>query len=86
VNPFVAELSRPVRQVKGIWAPFDLNHYSIPSDAVGRSLTLVASATKVRILDGQEEIVAHRRSWDRDQYIDEAGHEEALLEYKRRAR
>jgi transposase len=86
VNHFVAELSRPVRQVKGIWVPFDLNHYSIPSDAVGRSLTLVASATKVRFLDGQEEIVAHRRSWDRDQYIDEAGHEEALLEYKRRAR
>lgn len=86
VNSFVAELARPVRQVKGIWVPFDLNHYSIPSDAVGRSLTLVASATKVRILDGQEEITSHRRSWDRDQYIDEAGHEEALLEYKRRAR
>lgn len=86
VNPFVAEHARPVRQIKGIWLPFDLNHYSIPSDAVGRSLTLVASATKVRILDGQEEITSHRRSWDRDQYIDEAGHEEALLEHKRRAR
>jgi transposase len=87
VHPFVAELVRPVRQIKGIWIPFDLNHYSIPPDAVGRrSLTLVASATVVRILDGQLEVVAHRRSYDRDQYIDEAGHEEALLEHKRRAR
>jgi transposase len=86
VHPFVAELIRPVRQIKGIWVPFDLNHYSIPLGAVGRSLTLAASQTVVRILDGQAEIVAHRRSYDRDQYIDEAGHEEALLEHKRRAR
>lgn len=87
VHPFVAELMRPVKQIKGIWIPFDLNHYSIPPNVVGRrSLTLVASATAVRILDGQDEIVAHRRSYDRDQYIDEAGHEEALLEHKRRAR
>jgi transposase len=87
VHPFVAELVRPVKQIKGIWIPFDLNHYSIPPHAVGHlALTLVASATVVRILDGQVEVVAHRRSYDRDQYIDEAGHEEALLEHKRKAR
>jgi transposase len=87
VHRFVAELVRPVRQLKGIWVPFDLNHYSIPPEVVGRrSLTLVASATVVRILDGQLEIVSHRRSYDREEYIDEAGHEEALLEHKRRAR
>jgi len=87
VHPFVAELMRPLKQIKGIWVPFDLNHYSIPPDAVGRRLlTLAVSATAVRILDGRNEIVVHRRSYDRDQYIDEAGHEEALLETKRRAR
>jgi hypothetical protein len=86
VHSFLAELVRPVRQNKGIFVPFDLNHYSIPPTAVGRPLTLVASATAVRILDGQAEIVTHRRSYDRDQYIDEAGHEEALLEHKRKAR
>jgi hypothetical protein len=52
---FLAELVRPVRQRKGIWVPFDLNHYSIPPDAVGLQLTLVASATTVRILNGQQE-------------------------------
>ncbi len=87
VHPFLAELVRPVRQIKGIWVPFDLNHYSLSPQAVGqRTLTLVASATRVRILDGSVEIVSHRRSFDRDQYIDEAGHEEALLEHKRKAR
>ncbi len=86
LHPFVAELVRPVRQLKAIWVPFDLNHYSIPPQAVGRQLTLVASAAAVRILDGQVEIASHRRSYDRDQYIDQAGHEEALLEHKRRAR
>jgi hypothetical protein len=86
VHSFVAELVRPVKQIKGIWVPFDLNHYSIPAAAVGRPLTLVASARALRILDGQTEIASHRRSYDREQYIDEAGHEEALLEHKRRAR
>lgn len=86
VHPFVAELVRPVKQLKGIWIPFDLNHYSLPPTAVSRrSLTLVASATAVRILDGQDEIVTHRRSYDRDQYVDEAGHQEALLATKRKA-
>lgn len=85
LHPFVAELVRPVRPLKGIWIPFDLNHYSIPPGMAGRPLTLVASATAVRILDGQTEIVAHRRSYDRGQFVDEAGHEEALLEHKRRA-
>lgn len=87
LHPFVAELVRPVKQLKGIWVPFDLNHYSIPPQAVRpRVLTLVASATTVRILDGPLEIASHRRSYDRDQYVDEAGHEEALLETKRKAR
>jgi transposase len=87
LHPFVAELVRPVKQLKGIWVPFDLNHYSIPPQAVRpRALTLVASATQVRVLDGATEIATHRRSYDRDQYVDEAGFEEVLLETKRRAR
>jgi transposase len=85
-HPFVAELLRPVRQRKGIYVPFDLNHYSIPHTDVDRALTLAASDTTVRILDGATEIASHRRSYERDQYIDEAGHEQTLLETKRKAR
>lgn len=85
-HPFAAELVRPVAKTKGIYVPFDLNHYSIPPTAVGRALTLVASHSTVRILDGITEIVSHRRSYDRDLYLDEPGHEEALLEHKRKAK
>ena len=85
-HPFAAELVRPVGKTKGIYVPFDLNHYSIPPQAVGRPLTLAASDTRVRILDGATEIASHRRSYDRNQYVDDPGHEEALLEHKRKAR
>ncbi len=87
VNRFVTELVRPVTKTKAIYVPFDLNHYSIPPQAVGRrTLSLAASEHTVRILDGGDEIARHRRSYDRNQYIDDPRHEEALLEYKRKAR
>ena len=65
-HPFVAELVRPVAKTKGIYVPFDLNHYSIPPQMVGRwrALSLVASDTTVRILEGTTEVVSHRRSYD----------------------
>jgi transposase len=85
-HPFAAELVRPVRQRTGIYVPFDLNHYSISPQAVGRQLTLAASDTRVRILEGATEIACHRRSYDRGQYIDDPGHEQTLLETKRKAR
>ena len=41
-----------VRSAKTIYVRFDGNDYSIPPEAVGRELTLAASDTEVRILDG----------------------------------
>lgn len=64
---------------------FDLNDYSIPPEAVGRPLTLVASNTTVRILDGAVEIARHRRSWDRRQIVLDPAHQEAVLKLKRKA-
>ena len=84
-HPFVADLVRPVTKAKGLYVPFDLNHYSIAPQTVG-PLTLVASDTVVRILDGSTEISSHRRSYDRGQYVDDPGHEETLLETKGKAR
>ena len=57
----------------------DRNHYSIPHTHVRRPLTLVASATTVRLLDGQTELARHRRSYDTGQTIEDAGHLEGLL-------
>ena len=74
-----------VRSRKTIYVHFDLNDYSIPPEAVGRPLTLVASDTDVRILDGAAEIARHPRSYDRQQSILNPAHEQALLRTKRKA-
>src|SRR3984893_10654581 len=58
-----------VRSRKTIYVHFDLNDYSIPPEAVGRPLTLVATDTYIRILDGAAEIARHHRSYDRQQSI-----------------
>ena len=64
---------------------FDLNDYSIPPAAVGKPLTLVASDTTIRILDGTSEIARHLRSYDRHQVVVDPAHPAALLRGKRHA-
>src|SRR5204863_8978123 len=56
-----------------------------PPRALGRALTLVASPTAVRLLDGSTEIASHRRSYDRHQLVEDPAHRQALLEQKRKA-
>jgi len=75
-----------VRAAKTIYVRFDGNDYSIPPEAVGRMLTLAASDTEVRILDGAREIARHRRSYNRQQLVLDPAHQQALLGIKRKAR
>ncbi|HEX9001170.1 MAG TPA: IS21 family transposase, partial [Blastocatellia bacterium] len=84
-HPFETALIKPVRSGKTIYIHFDLNDYSIPHTMVGRALTLAASPTVVRLLDGTAEIARHTRSYDRHQRIDDPSHTAALLEEKRKA-
>lgn len=84
-HPFVAELVRPVRSRKTIFIRFDLNDYSIPPEAVGRKLTLVASDTRVRILDGATLLASHRRSFDCGEVIEDPTHRKALFQLRRKA-
>ena len=84
-HPFETDLVQPVRSGKTLYVRFDLNDYSIPPTHVGRPLTLVVSATQVRLLDGATEIARHLRSYDRQQRIDDPAHLAALLEQKRKA-
>jgi hypothetical protein len=85
VNPFSTERIETVSSRKTIYIRFDLNDYSIPPEAVGRLLTLVASDCAVRILDGSVEVAHHRRSWDRGQMVLDPDHQQALLKLKRKA-
>jgi transposase len=84
-HPFETDLIVPVRSHKTIYVRFDLNDYSIPPDVVGRALSLAASETTVRILDGSREVARHRRSYDRHLRIEDPAHVEALLAQKQRA-
>jgi len=82
---FDSDLLLPVRSGKTIYVRFDLNDYSIPPAAVRRQLTLAASGSSIRILDGNQEIACHRRSYDRHQQILNPAHQEELLKEKRKA-
>jgi transposase len=84
-HPFETDLVLPIHAGKTIYLRFDLNDYSIPPEAIGRPLTLVASDARVRILDGGKEIAQHRRSYDRHQLLLDPAHQQALLEEKRKA-
>ena len=64
---------------------YDLNDYSIPPKTVGQTLTLAASDTRVRILDGSKVLATHERSYDRGQCIEDPAHKQALLEQKTKA-
>jgi transposase len=85
VHPFSTDRIETVCSRKTIYVRFDLNNYSIPPEAVGRQLILVASDTSVRILDGSSEIARHVRTYDRNRLVLDPAHQEAVLVRKRKA-
>jgi len=68
------------------YARFDLNDYSLPHTHTRKTLTVTASLEQVRILDGQEELAVHPRSFDKGQQIENQAHINALIDRKRKAR
>ena len=86
VHAFETDLVTSVRSGKTIYVRFDLNDYSIPHTCVGRLLSLIASESTVRILDGTSEVARHRRSYDRHREVEDSAHIDALLAEKQRAR
>jgi hypothetical protein len=76
---------RPVVSGKLAYIRFDRNSYSIPHTHVRRPLTLLASATTVRVVEGAEEIARHGRSYDTGATIEDAAHLDRLLTATRQA-
>src|SRR5689334_542552 len=85
LHPFPTDRIETVCSRKTIYVRFDLNDYSIPPEAVGHPLTLVASDISVRILDGAVELARHPRSYDRQQQVLDPEHRDAVLKLKRKA-
>jgi transposase len=84
-HPFATEVLRAVASGKTPYVRFDRNSYSIPHTHLRRSLTLLASATTVRIVAGTETIARHPRSYDTAQTIDDGAHLTGLLAATRQA-
>jgi len=84
-HAFETDLVKPVASGKTPYIRFDLNDYSIPHTLVKKPLTLVASETRVRILDDGQEVANHARSYDRGQQIEHREHLEELYHEKRKA-
>jgi transposase len=84
-HPFATDVMRAVASGKTPYVRFDRNHYSIPHPHVRRPLTLLASATTVRIVAGTETIARHGRSYDTGQTIEDLAHLDGLLAATRQA-
>jgi hypothetical protein len=78
-HPFETELMRAVVSGKLAYVRFDRNSYSIPHTHVRRPLTLLATATTIRVVEGATEIAHHARSYDTGQTIEDQTHLEGLL-------
>jgi hypothetical protein len=85
VHPFDTDVMRSVVSGKTPYVRFDRNSYSLPHTHVRRPLTLLASATTVRLIAGADEIARHARSYDTGQTIEDLAHLEGLLEATRQA-
>lgn len=85
-HQFHADTIRGIASGKTPYLRFDKNDYSIPHHFIKKPLTLVASESTVRVLDGDTEIARHTRSWGVRQQIEDETHLAALTADKRKAR
>lgn len=64
---------------------YDGNFYSIPPTHVKSKLTVFATLETVKICDGMDEVAVHKRSFDKDQIIENEDHIQELKDAKRAA-
>jgi phosphoglycolate phosphatase-like HAD superfamily hydrolase len=65
---------------------YDRNDYSVPHDRVRRTLVVLAGEGHLRILDGNEVVAEHERSYDKGAQVEDPEHIAELQKQKREAR
>ena len=85
-NPYPLIERVAVTVGKTPYVRFDLNDYSVPHGKVRRPLTVLAEPDRLRIVDGQDVVAQHARSYSKDEQIENPAHIEALVDQKRQAR
>ena len=85
-EPFPTDERVEVKVGKTPYVRFDLNDYSVPMEHTRKILVVVGSPGTVRVLDGNEVVATHRRSYGKAEQIEDPAHIEALVAHKRQAR
>ncbi|MCP4289695.1 MAG: transposase [Gammaproteobacteria bacterium] len=85
-NPFDTRERLQLRARKTPYIRFDWNDYSIPHQQVQKMLSVHASLESVRIVDGDERIAEHPRSFGKGEQIELEDHINALWLAKTEAR
>ena len=85
-DDFETERRVEIRVRKTPIVRFDLNDYSVPHTHVRRTVTLLASEHRVRILDGSTLLAEHSRSYSKAEQILDPRHLEELVDHKQKAR
>ncbi len=81
-HDFAVEHPRPASSGKLPYIRFDLNDYSIPYKLVQKPLSLLVSEKAIRILDGQEEVARHARSYSAGERVRCDAHFAGLYDQK----
>lgn len=84
-NAYVTDEQVAVKIGKSPYARFDLNDYSVPHPYVQSTLTICADLKQVRILNGQDVVATHVRSFDKGVQIENHAHIATLTEHKHHA-
>lgn len=85
-NPLPStDVVEPALIDKTAFARFDTNIYSVPPDHCEKTLTIVADDCTVRIIDGQQVVAEHPRSWGHRQKIEAPEHRAEIIRKKRGA-
>jgi len=77
---------KEVRVGKTPYVRFDLNDYSVPHTYVRKLVVIAADLDTVRVIDGDQVIATHPRSFDSGRQIEDEQHLSALKEAKGHAR
>ena len=80
------EMTAPISVDKTAFVRLDTNRYSVPGVHAKGTLTLCATDTSLRLLDGNIEVAAYERSWGRNQVFERKEHRVEVLADKRQAR
>jgi transposase len=85
-NPYPVVERVEVKVGKTPYVRFDQNDYSVPHTHVRRTLAVLADPDRLRIVEGQDILAIHPRSYDHGQQIENPAHLQALVAAKRQAR